>query len=138
MTPVPKMGKCLLSKEDMIIKACGHLADAHATTTVKFSTPRTLVSIQASTGCGRSRQVATFTFSRSQTSQNLTDRLLGFPFLTPCPFSLSRKVDRDSKLAFGSSLVLPRSPPLKTILVRTLKLQIRPLVPAPVPPLPSA
>lgn len=32
----------------MIIMAHGHLADAHATNTVKFSTPRTLVSIQVS------------------------------------------------------------------------------------------
>lgn len=110
---VPKIGKCLLSKEDMIIKVHGHLADAHATNAVKFSPPRTLVSPQDSTGCGRSRQAATFTVSHSQKSQNLTDRLLGFPFLIPCPFSVSRKVDRDSKLAFGSSLVLPRSPPLK-------------------------
>lgn len=110
---VPKLGKCLLSKEDMMIKACGHLADAHATNTVKFSPPRTLVSPQAGTGCGRSRQVATFTVPHSQTSQNLPERLLGFPLLIPCPFSVSRKVDSDSKLAFGSSLVLPRSPPLK-------------------------
>lgn len=43
---VPKLGKCLLSKEDMMIKACGHLADAHATNTVKFSPARTLVSLK--------------------------------------------------------------------------------------------
>lgn len=73
--------------------------------------------------------------------QNLTDMLPTLLLLIPCPFSVSRKVDRDSRLAFDSSLVLSRSPPphhSEMIMVRTFKPQIRPLLPAPVPPLLSA